>query len=205
MYKVFVNEKVIYFTNNASKFNGSANVLVLNFFHASIVPFLMDVLLKDAHLETIVLNVSNVEEAFTLFQKEFKLIDAAGGIVSNANEELLLIHRLGKWDLPKGKIEEGENKENAAIREVEEECGVNNLNIAKQAPTTYHIYPWKDQWVLKSTFWFTMTTNYNGKLIPQTEEGIEVVKWVPENEVGKVVAGNTYASIEGLLKNMQYL
>ena len=65
------------------------------------------------------------------FFKQFDLIEAAGGIVQNDQKQMLFIYRLNKWDLPKGKVEKGENFEQAAIREVEEETGVNTLQLKK--------------------------------------------------------------------------
>mgnify|MGYP001172252366 CR=1 FL=1 len=114
-------------------------------------------------------------------------------------ELLLFIYRLGKWDLPKGKLEKGENIKECAIREVEEECHINELKIIKELPSTYHCYPYKKSWAFKTTFWYKMTSNYKGVLIPQTEEGIEKVEWLNKEELTKV-QGNTYLSIKEVLK-----
>jgi diadenosine hexaphosphate hydrolase (ATP-forming) len=52
-------------------------------------------------------------------------VEGAGGVVINhAGRVLLLQHRNGTWVFPKGHIEAGESKVDAAVREVEEEAGV---------------------------------------------------------------------------------
>ena len=64
--------------------------------------------------------------------KKFEIVKAAGGLVLNENKELLFIFRRGKWDLPKGKLDEGETIEQCAIREVAEETGVKNISLNKE-------------------------------------------------------------------------
>ena len=83
---------------------------------------------------------SNLEELKKVFFKQFDTIEAAGGIVQNDQHQILFIFRLNKWDLPKGKVEKGENYEQAAIREVEEETGVSNLHLKNKISCTYHTY-----------------------------------------------------------------
>ena len=89
------------------------------------------------------------EKAFREFKSLFRVIEAAGGLVLNPDNEVLFIHRLGKWDLPKGKIEEGESTKVAAVREVSEECGVSGLQIMKKLKSTYHTYNQKSERILK--------------------------------------------------------
>jgi 8-oxo-dGTP pyrophosphatase MutT (NUDIX family) len=109
-----------------------------------------------------------------------------------------MIFRNGKWDLPKGKIEKGEESDTAAIREVFEECGVSGLSLKKQLNTTFHTYPYKDEKILKKTFWFLMNTSDSNKLIPQLEEGITEARWLTRGQV-KEAMRNTYLSIADLL------
>ena len=105
MYKVFVNDKVICFTNTQENINLFSNVLVLHFYQEEITPFILEVLAEDTRNEAVLILVDDCEEAFLNFKKYFKLIQAAGGIVSNSKGEKLFIYRLDKWDLPKGKAE----------------------------------------------------------------------------------------------------
>jgi len=128
------------------------------------------------------------------FWSLFKLVEAAGGIVINNKKEFLLIYRKGKWDLPKGKIEKGETVEVAAIREVEEECGISGLSIVKQLPATYHVYVQDKKTILKPTYWFEMKTSFAGTLIPQEQEGITKVEWVKKENISALLP-NAYESI----------
>ena len=134
-----------------------------------------------------------------LFQHYFKIIKTAGGIVSNDNNEKLFIYRLDKWDLPKGKIEKGESIKEAAVREIEEECGITDLTIQNQLQDTYHVYTFKGELVLKQTYWFELTSSYDGELIPQLEEDITQVEWLTDAEIENKVLKNTYGSIKELL------
>ncbi|MDF1673391.1 MAG: NUDIX domain-containing protein [Vicingaceae bacterium] len=202
MYKVFINEKVICFTNNVEISKEFSDVLVLNFFQIELTPFLLEILEDKSRTKVVVVNVPKFEEAFTLFKSYFKLIIAAGGLVSNNEEKKLFIYRLGKWDLPKGKVEENEEVNEAAVREVEEECGINGIEIQNQLPDTYHIYTHKDRLVLKQTFWFAMTSEYSGELVPQTEENITDVQWLNDDEIESKALTNTYNSIKELLKSI---
>tara|TARA_R110001592_G_scaffold58067_7_gene176312 strand:+ start:610 stop:1230 length:621 start_codon:yes stop_codon:yes gene_type:complete len=196
MYKVFIKNKVILFTNNktklASKFN---SFLKLNFFEKNAVPFFTELLLAKNSVNGVIICVDDVETTFNEFKAVFKLIIAAGGVVKNKENKTLFIYRLDKWDLPKGKVEKGEKIDEAAIREIEEECAVTGLEILQPLKDTFHIYTMGEELVLKQTYWFEMKTDFNGKLIPQTEEDIEEVIWMTDKEINTEVLANTYASI----------
>ena len=95
----------------------------------------------------------------------------------NTNKELLVIYRRGSWDLPKGKIDPGETKEEAAVREIQEETGLQTVELGKLICSTYHTYKdKKGNRILKLTHWFEMHTTEIA-LIPQAEEDIEVAEW----------------------------
>lgn len=137
------------------------------------------------------------------FKNKLVEIPAAGGLVINSSRALLFIRRLGVWDLPKGKIEKKETPEDAAIREVEEECGVSGLKIIRPLDSTFHIYrsPYlksPGNLVLKETKWFLMSCDDNQNLVPQADEHIEEVRWFTPNELDEVRA-NTYSSIRDFL------
>ena len=172
----------------------------MNFYCANLTTTFLRVLGEDNSTSAIVINVDDFENAFEEFKKDFNLIDAAGGLVENENGKKLFIYRLDKWDLPKGKIERGEGVEEAAVREVEEECGIDGLVVEKKLIDTYHIYKMKSGFVLKQTYWFMMTTNFCGELVPQLEEDITRVEWLDQNEIDKKVLSNTYPSILELLR-----
>jgi 8-oxo-dGTP pyrophosphatase MutT (NUDIX family) len=129
----------------------------------------------------------------------FKRVDAAGGLVKNEKGEMLFIFRLGKWDLPKGKLAEKETPGEAALREVKEETGLLELRITGSLSSTFHIYTRKGKQILKQTWWFEMEAKSAQSLIPQMEEEISEVRWVGREDL-KTVLSNTYESIRELLK-----
>ncbi len=141
------------------------------------------------------------EDAFAEFASHFTSIDAAGGLVTNQSGELLMIRRLGKWDLPKGKMENGENPPDTALREVEEECGINQLTIKHtQAFITYHTYELNQERILKRTFWYGMQSGFSKQLVPQKEEGITKVEWVSPDETLEEKLRNTYQNIIDVIR-----
>lgn len=133
------------------------------------------------------------------FTNNFNHIEAAGGVVCNANNEILLIKRFGRWDLPKGKVEPKEPIPDAAVREVVEETGIKNISLGKRLTTTYHTYLLNGKPMLKSTHWFAMEAQANDTLKPQTEEGIEQVKWVKRSDL-YVYLSDSFASLLSVLK-----
>ena len=130
-----------------------------------------------------------------------KKILAAGGLVFNEKNELLMIFRRGKWDLPKGKMEKGELSETSAIREVQEETGIKNVYIHHFTGITHHEYfdPYLKENVLKETHWFSMQAASTETLIPQTEEDITDIKWVGKTELVKLLK-NTFSNIKQIIK-----
>lgn len=117
------------------------------------------------------------KKMFAEFSSLFKIQEAAGGRVHKGRSQILLIYRRNRWDLPKGKIDKGETPRKAAVREVEEECGISQLRITRTLPVTYHVFTQKNQRILKITHWFEMQCADTRKLVPQTEEDIEEAVW----------------------------
>ena len=130
----------------------------------------------------------------------FTLIKAAGGLVENNDDLMLLIYRNDMWDLPKGKLEKFETIEDGAKREVEEECGVSNLQIVSEAFTSYHLYQMKGETCIKLTYWFRMKTESAESLVPQTEEGITQVVWTNRSDVIELNQP-MYASIKQVIQH----
>jgi 8-oxo-dGTP pyrophosphatase MutT (NUDIX family) len=196
MYKIFINDKPFFITD--SKLNIDVDLETIFFNKTNFDSLLQSA--KSIDFKGIILICDDVEMVFQLFASYYKLIEAAGGLVFNHNNDLLFIERLGVWDLPKGKIDAGESPEEAALREVEEECAVNGLSIEYLVCKSYHTYFFKDKHVLKRTYWFKMNSIFNGLLVPQLEENITKVEWKHFTK-NKIANLNTYESIRDVLKN----
>lgn len=149
--------------------------------------------------ENLIILSDDVDWLHDKFFQNFKIIVAGGGLVLNDQGQFLMMYRKKKWDIPKGKIEKGEDVKTGAIREVEEETGVKIKVVEKKLGITYHTYKLKDKWVLKETHWFLMHAKKNSNLVPQTDEGIEKVVWSTKKET-KTLLKNSYASIKDVFE-----
>ena len=134
--------------------------------------------------------------------KKFEIIKAAGGLVLNENKVVLFIFRRGKWDLPKGKLDEGETIEQCAIREVEEETGLKNISLKKDLLTTYHTYNENGKHILKESYWYEMHVEGKQNLIPQTTEDIHEAKWVKRKKLGDVLS-NSFPSVKDVVEKYE--
>jgi 8-oxo-dGTP pyrophosphatase MutT (NUDIX family) len=129
----------------------------------------------------------------------YKFVEAAGGAVFNASNELLMIHRLDKWDLPKGKLDPGETTQQAALREVTEETAITNLtivepvNLPHTGAYTYHTFvDHNGKRMLKRTAWYVMRCPGHPIGKPQTSEGISEIKWIPQSEIQTTTTNRSY-------------
>lgn len=129
----------------------------------------------------------------------FTPIDAGGGVVLNENNDVLMIYRRGKWDLPKGKCDEGETIDECALREVSEETGLHKLKLGEKICDTYHVYSQNKQNLLKRTAWYKMKGTIKEEPVPQAEENIQEVRWVNDEDLPLVV----YKSYEAIREVMQ--
>ncbi len=195
MYKVFYNEKAIILsekplttTKKTLKFSTESQ------FEEALA------FLRNSSGSEVNVYYHNLEKLWEKFKSFYNYLEAAGGLVSNSHDEILFIYRLGKWDLPKGKVEPGETTEIAAVREVEEECGISNLEITHFLTKTYHIY-FQNDLKLKATYWYRMDYNGNEVLTPQAEEGIGIAEWKSKSEIPEILT-NTYENIKIVLNNL---
>ncbi len=132
-------------------------------------------------LINLTVSVDNYDEMKKFLKKKFKIIKAGGGLIRKG-EKILMIYRLKKWDLPKGKLDKGENHRLAAKREVEEECNI-KVEVQDKICTTWHTYTMKRRQILKKTVWYKMDIVKHDKMKPQIEEDIEEVRWMSPKEV----------------------
>lgn len=147
---------------------------------------------KLKNLESITVLTEDYDETVDYIKSKFKIIKAGGGVVFREGK-VLMIHRLGMWDLPKGKIEKGEGVAEGAKREVEEECNV-SVEIKEKICTTWHTYTKGEKSILKKTSWYLMACLDDSHMKPQLEEDIDEVRWMNENETN-VALFTTYKSI----------
>lgn len=151
--------------------------------------------------QTYILQTNDPKATLKEIKNAVRVINAAGGLVKNANSDYLFIKRLGKWDLPKGKVEEGERMREAAVREVAEECSIEIDFLGKKIESTYHVYVLKGEFILKKTNWYKMKVNSVPNLIPQAEENISDAKWFSAKDL-HIIRENTYPMIKALIADL---
>lgn len=198
MYKVFVNDIPIILSTEKEIGNNYKSIPLKEAKFKRIIK-------KINKGELVYVNLYHKKEKKLLkfLKKKLPVVIAGGGLVYNDKSEILFIHRNNKWDLPKGKIEKGEDIETCALREVGEETGVKDLKIRHLITVTYHVFKRNGVYKLKETHWFEMHSSYTGKLVPQTKEGIDKVKWKDFQKTQKALT-NSYKNIK-LLFPKEYL
>ncbi|HMC00260.1 MAG TPA: NUDIX domain-containing protein [Flavobacteriaceae bacterium] len=193
MYKVFVNDKPIVLTTEIEQETYFKNYLLNNVKLGKVIRTL-----NSTKLEEVRLIHKNKDKLLKKFLKKLPNVIAGGGKVLNDKNEVLFIFRNGKWDLPKGKAEKKETIDQTAIREVEEETGVQGLKITKPLEMTYHIFKRNGRYRIKITYWFEMKTTYNGPLKAEESEGITQVAWLNKEQQEEALK-NSYANIKLLM------
>ena len=197
MYKVFFNQKLILLTTDIMSPKEDSPFFYVKFTNKKFVVQM----LKSKKVKMLYLYHSKEDKLWYYFLNMFKLIEAAGGLVRNLKtNHFLFIFRNKKWDLPKGRINKNEEVQKAAIREVEEETGVENLSIIKPLNTTFHIFKRNRKHRLKKTFWYLMETDYIGELTPETKEGIEKAIWI-EKKLIVSLKSEMYQNINLVISN----
>ena len=193
MYTIFVGDKPIYLTTTVDKETDFKVYLLKSVDLPKVIRKL-----NRTDLKAVYLVGKNEDKLLKQFLKKLPNVIAGGGKVYNTKGKVLFIYRNNKWDLPKGKIEGKESIEETSVREVEEETGVEGLEITKPLQTTYHIFKRRGRYRIKVTYWFEMKTNFEGMLIPQEKEGITRVKWLGKKKIEKAME-NSYANIKILI------
>lgn len=133
----------------------------------------------------------------------YELWKAAGGLVVNQQQEVLLIFRRGKWDLPKGKLDNGESIEACAIREVSEETGLRSLQLQHQIGETFHTYSQNGRPILKQTFWYHMLFTGTELTVPQIEEDILDIQWIQPTHLSRYLK-YSYQNIAAVFRAAGY-
>lgn len=196
MYKVFIQNDPLFFVN-VEKIHSLDGIFIRQSLANANRDYIFSLLGNTSRNMPVILFSDNPEEGITSFFEGYDFVAAAGGIVKR-KEKYLFIKRLGMWDLPKGKIDEGESPEEAAIREIHEECGVLCEKVNELITITYHTYAFEGRPTIKKTYWYALDYSGAKELTVQKEEGITKARWFDLKKIEEV-RGETYPSIADVL------
>ncbi|MBZ4191771.1 NUDIX hydrolase [Niabella beijingensis] len=200
--KIHINNKVLYLCDEPGAalrelLHHPETVLIDELDTHSVKAMLRELTLPE--IKTGIFVHPDFEELKKAFFKKFERIQAGGGLVINGQHEILMIHRRGFWDLPKGKLDPGETIEECALREVREETGLTQVAMDVPLTITYHTYEQGTHHILKESHWFLMKGDAAETLVPQTEEDITEIQWVPAARL-TAYKDQTYPSIGDVLE-----
>lgn len=195
--EVFISDRLIAFRHMSDPLPAGARSEMLSGGESPMdIDTLIHVFLLNTADQPLVLFSRDVEASWSAFMQNFDIVEAAGGLVLDEQSRLLMIHRYGKWDLPKGKLEPGEDVQEGAMREVIEECGIGIGRMMRPLDPSHHTYVHKGRKCLKRTHWFLFSGH--GTPVPQAEEGITAAEWLPSGQV-ELALQETYASIRNVV------
>jgi len=206
MYKIYVNKtKVILLsTDDLSSVPDSSKEVLISAYSGKVKNIFnyLDMFEKSSRIKQCYIHHADFEKLKEDFTSVFRIVPAGGGLVKNEKKEILFIFRRGFWDLPKGKIDDGETKKEAALREVEEETGVQGLKLGRKLIVTNHTYKdKKKRRCIKKSHWYKMSCK-NQLLVPQVEEDIVEAKWMTLSEFDNL-GGPVYKSISDVLDTIR--
>jgi 8-oxo-dGTP pyrophosphatase MutT (NUDIX family) len=196
-YKIYFDDRVVILT---SKINKSFEKNDGLFLKSNKKEEIFDILQAFENLKEtkcLYIHGDSTGNLFNLVKSNYTIIEAAGGIVKRDDGKMLAIFRRGKWDLPKGKVEKGEFYKQTALREVSEECGLQQIEIVKKIAETYHTYIENDRKILKRTFWYDINLKGNETPTVQTSEDITDYMWYDFQNL-KDIMKNTFESLKDI-------
>lgn len=200
--KIYFDEKPVFLCDQQDEelqeLNHHPDTLLIDELSAPAINSLLHEIKKE-DFHSAIIQHHDFEKLKKTFFKHFTFVHAAGGIVQNHKKELLFIFRLGKWDLPKGKLNDKEQPAIAAEREITEETGVDHLKLHHKVGETFHVYNAFGKHFLKQSDWYYFSCDTDQELQPQTEENITEVKWIPTKDIRQPMQ-NTYATIKDILR-----
>ncbi|MEO9209756.1 MAG: NUDIX hydrolase [Ginsengibacter sp.] len=200
--KIYFENKCVFLcdslTSNMQELKENPSTLFSEDISQNGLNILLQKIKENSYTQAILLH-ENLEKLKSAFFGQYKITQAGGGLVKNKKGDILLIFRRGKWDLPKGKLEEGETMEECAVREVQEETGLHQIELGKKLQITFHTYLDRKKAIIKESHWYAMKALGDEKLVPQAEEQITEIKWVPKEEL-KDYESNTFGAIIEVLK-----
>ncbi|HAW52103.1 MAG TPA: NUDIX hydrolase [Flavobacteriales bacterium] len=200
MYKVFINDRSLILTDDYADYSSAYDTLFITYASEEAFFELIELLRDSPVLKSVCVYHSKLDDLWNVFCNKYSQVSAAGGIVQN-KDRILFIFKNNHWDLPKGKIENGEASETAALREVKEECGLKDLSLKAAHATTYYLFTEKGNTLLKKTEWFLMDSAEEGPLTGDEKEGITDVKWM-DSASWKTDQQNSFASVINMLDSL---
>ncbi len=195
MRKIYFDKRTIIICRPEEATLSDPNAVEFHFKQPSDISALVEMFELSSTLEKIYIPSAEPEDCYKKICGEFREVNAAGGLVENRRGDYLLIKRDGLWDLPKGHQEAGEDIKVTALREVQEETGVDDLSLGDLICVTDHCYKRNGIWHLKHTWWYRMYYLKPLDLTPQTEEDITKAAWVAKSSLPPFLK-NTYPSIK---------
>jgi ADP-ribose pyrophosphatase YjhB (NUDIX family) len=199
--KIYFNDKPLILTTNKAAYVAAHATAAdyIAFGGAVTEHFELALNYLESEMPGVIIEDTDADTIMNQLHSMYHAIDAAGGVAANEEGAILMIYRRGKWDLPKGKRDEGESMEECGIREVKEETGLKTLALGDKVCDTYHIYSQYGETMLKRTAWYKMQGTIKDKLRPQKAENILEARWVRQQDMGPLVA-KTYEAIKEVLQ-----
>ena len=194
MHKIYFEKRSIIICPENDPALSDPNVIIFRPGDAFALHTLVGMVESSDTLHRICIPSDDTEAMYRRICAEFKEVNAGGGLVSNRRGDFLIISRNGLWDLPKGHQDPGEDIDVTALREVQEETGINELELRGLICVTDHCYIRDGIWHLKHTWWYDMLYTDPTDLTPQREEDISKAAWVAKSSLPMFLQ-NTYPSI----------
>ena len=194
MHKIYFEKRCMIICPPEEQAMADPNAILFNIGSSADIHALVEMMEVSDSLYRVYIPTDNVESTYRMICAEFREVNAGGGLVANRRGDYLLISRNGLWDLPKGHQDPGEDIRVTALREVQEETGIDQLQLRDLICITDHCYIRDGKWHLKHTWWYDMLYTNPTDLTPQTEEDITKAAWVAKSSLPAFLL-NTYPSI----------
>ena len=194
MHKIYFEKRCIIICPSDQQAASDPNAILYNIGTTADIHTLVEMFETSDALAKVFIQTDDVEDMYRRICAEFVEVNAGGGLVSNRRGDFLLISRNGLWDLPKGHQDPGEDISVTALREVQEETGIDQIVLRELICITDHCYRRDGKWHLKHTWWYDMLYTDPNDLTPQTEEDISKAAWVAKSSLPPYLL-NTYPSI----------